>query len=163
MLGIFQYFCPVNPNIYFTQISNLSEARFATSVMAEGIAFCLEPKHPDHVNNITLNGFKDWLVGSDWIASLSDEPNEEIRAIMDHFGFKYALIDTDLYQYTSGEVLIDTKNKVKTLEALQSKEDFERALKQKSTDVLLFGTKEEEVGMANMDRWLDYFEALEIL
>ena len=46
------------PNIYFTQISNLSEARFATSVMAEGIAFCLETEHPDHVDNLALNVLK---------------------------------------------------------------------------------------------------------
>ena len=163
MLGNFQYFCPVLPNIYFTQISNLSEARFATSVMAKGIAFCLEPEHPDYVDNIALNGFKDWLVGSDWIAALSREPNEEIQAIMDHFGFKYVLIDTDLYRYSTGEVVKKEENKVKSLEALTTKDDFEKALSTQASDVLLFGTKEEEVGMANMDRWLDYFEALEIL
>ena len=57
----------------------------------------------------------------------------------------------------------DNDNKLKTLYALNTKEDFEKALANQASDVLLFGTKEEEVGMANMDRWLDYFEALEIL
>lgn len=131
--------------------------------MAKGIAFCLEKEHPDYVSPRELNGFKEWLVGSDWVAALSNEPKEEIRAIMDHFEFKYALIDTDLYKYTAGEILITDSNKFKTLEALQSKKDFEKELSNKSADVLLFGTKEEEVGMANMDKWLDYFEALEIL
>jgi len=151
------------PNIYYTQISNLSEARFATSVMAQGIAFCLETEHPDHVDNLALNGFKDWLVGSDWIAALSKEPNEYIREIMDHFGFKLVLINSQLYKYTSGELVMKDDNKLKTLYALNTKEDFEKALANQASDVLLFGTKEEEVGMANMDRWLDYFEALEIL
>lgn len=151
------------PNIYFTQITNLSEARFATSVMAKGIAFCIEKDHEHYASPSLLNSFKDWLVGSEWIAHLTAEPNEEVREVMDYFEIKTALFENQLYSYTKGEKLITEANKQTELQPLEVKEDFEEALKAKHKNVLLFGTKEEEVGMASMDRWLDYFEALEIL
>jgi len=160
---IFDIFAPMLPDIYFTQISNLSEARFATSVMAKGIGFCLEKSHPDYISPTVLIGFKEWLVGSDWIAHLTQEPLEEIIAIIDYFDIQLVLFENNIYKYVKGEKVIIEINCIKHLTPLKTKEDFEFALNKNSKDVLLFGSKEEEVGMASMDKWLDYFEALEIL
>lgn len=151
------------PNIYFTQISNLSEARFATSVMAEGIAFCIEKDNDHYVSPTQLKSFQEWLVGSEWIAALSGEPNQDVRDILDYFEIKTALVGNALYRYEQNDVLVSEGNLIKKLSPLQEEKDFHLALKEGHEDVLLFGTKEEEVGMASMDRWLDYFEALEIL
>jgi len=131
--------------------------------MAQGIAFCLEQDHADYISPQELSPFKDWLVGSDWIAALSKEPDNQIKEIIEHFEIKQVLVDSQLYHYSKDGLSISPENKIKDLSPLQSEDDFENALKQENIDVLLFGSKEEVVGMASMDRWLDYFEALEIL
>ncbi len=152
------------PEVYFTQISNLSEARFASSVMAKGIAFCFELDQPNYVPIADLHGFKQWLVGSEWIAALSKEPSLEMREIIDYFGIKKVLFKNTLYHYDALQTEVFNKtNFIKKLTPLKSKEDFNIAFKNKTPDVLLFGSKEEEVGMASMEKWLTYFEALEIL
>jgi hypothetical protein len=153
----------MQPEIYFTQISNLSEARFATSVMAKGIGFCIEKSHPDYVSATELIGFKEWLVGSDWIAHITQEPTEETKEIISYFDIKFILFDNKLYPFKKDGSIFTEANSLKTLTPLKSIEDFEIAIKDKTSPVLLFGSKEEEVGMASMDKWLDYFEELEIL
>jgi len=153
----------MQPEIYFTQISNLSEARFATSVMAKGIGFCIEKAHPDYVSPTILSSFQEWLVGSDWIAHISEEPAKEIKEIIEYFNFNFILHNNKIYKYPQGGAVLSDSNLVTELTPLVSAEDFKNAVTNQTNPVLLFGSKEEEVGMASMDKWLDYFEAIDIL
>lgn len=153
----------MQPEVYFTQISNLSEARFAASVMAKGIGFCIEKTHPDYVSPTALSGFKEWLVGSKWIAHVSKEPTADIKEIIEYFDFRIILHNNKLYNYTAEDEVISDANFITELTPLANNSDFKNAIANQPDSVLLFGSKEEEVGMASMDKWLDYFEELEIL
>ena len=150
-------------DIYFTQISNLSEARFAASVMAKGIGFCLEKSQPDYVTPAILSSFKEWLVGPDWIADLSEEPNDAIKELMEYFDIQLILHQHQLYQFQKDSICLTAANIVAELIPLMKPEDYKNAIETNPKAILLFGNKEPEVGMANMDHWINYFEAIEIL
>ncbi len=65
----------------FSNISNLTAARFAAAAMADWIGFCFDAKSPDYINVLKAKEIAGWLTGPKYIGEFNNGDFETIQGI----------------------------------------------------------------------------------
>lgn len=68
-------------NIKYSNVTNLSDARYAAAVGMNYIGFCFDATNPNYITPIKAKEISDWLTGSFIVAEFGDQPLNDINDI----------------------------------------------------------------------------------
>ncbi len=78
----------MQPQLRFSHINNLTEARFAAAAGAQWIGFCFDKGHPQYINPLRAKEIMDWLVGPAYFGIFDGQDAEEMKGICGMIGLK---------------------------------------------------------------------------
>jgi phosphoribosylanthranilate isomerase len=67
--------------VKFSNVNNLSDARYAAAVGIEYIGFCFDKSNPDYIAPIKAKEMIDWITGSNIVAEFGNQSIDEIKDI----------------------------------------------------------------------------------
>ena len=70
--------------VKFSNVNNLSDARYAAAVGIEYIGFCFDKSNPDYIAPIKAKEMIDWITGSNIVAEFGNQSIEEIKAKLEN-------------------------------------------------------------------------------
>ncbi|MDZ4757518.1 MAG: hypothetical protein SGJ10_05190 [Bacteroidota bacterium] len=65
----------------FSNISNLTAARFAAAAMADWVGFCFDAESPNYINVLKAKEIAGWLTGPKYIGEFNDADFETIQGV----------------------------------------------------------------------------------
>ncbi|MSQ79837.1 MAG: hypothetical protein EXR21_09235 [Flavobacteriaceae bacterium] len=78
----------MQPQLRFSHINNLTEARFASAAGAHWIGFCFDKCHLQYINPLKAKEIMDWLVGPAYFGIFDGHDAEEMKGICGMIGLK---------------------------------------------------------------------------
>jgi phosphoribosylanthranilate isomerase len=173
----------------FSEIKNLSDARYASGMWADFIGFCFDPSSPSYIEPNKAKEIISWISGPAIVGEFGNQPPEWIQDFVTSFQLKVVQIPTnyahDLNLPEGVAIMVETKESVITpimekadilitdnqtvYQTLKSQlpqpiiyqiEDLNEDISD-CDGIALIGFSEDKPGTSNQTAWTDFLEKWE--
>ncbi len=174
----------------FSNISNLSDARYAAGMWADFIGFCFDPSSPSYLEPSKAKSIISWVSGPTLVAEFGDQPIEWILDFSTQLSIQVVQIPASYKDLTIFEkglktiVMVDDKTSYPTIdkadilitgnmEVYQYLIDLTekpvifqtQSLQEDASDfrgLSISGQVEDHPGTRNQGEWTEYLEKFEL-